>query len=188
MLSSPAAYLSVARSEKPRLAQGSSEPACPQTHTAAVPLQAGYSPLHTCYNENAPPSTTNYTSARLTTRDTAAFRWRGSAGNSTAVRIDVRLQVPLGETPVQAPLRFLGQAGRQGPGMLDAARVLMPARVKTHHNPQCSHNPCIQASIQASGTFSLSGCTPGSAPRATKTRFLAGMISVAAVCMCQCEP
>eukprot|EP00198_Chlamydomonas_reinhardtii_P010539 XP_001699876.1 predicted protein [Chlamydomonas reinhardtii] len=58
-------------------------------------IQAGYSPLRTCYNENAAPSTTNYTSARLTTRDSAAFKWKGTAGNSTAVRIDVRLQVPM---------------------------------------------------------------------------------------------
>ena len=65
------------------------------------PIQAGYSPLRTCYNENAAPSTTNYTSARLTTRDSAAFKWKGTAGNSTAVRIDVRLQVPMGEATAQ---------------------------------------------------------------------------------------
>ncbi|GFR46771.1 hypothetical protein Agub_g8399 [Astrephomene gubernaculifera] len=59
-------------------------------------IQAGYEPSgYTCFNENAPPSTTNYTSARLITRNKATFKWKGAPGNSTPVRIDVRLKVPL---------------------------------------------------------------------------------------------
>ncbi|KXZ54398.1 hypothetical protein GPECTOR_5g54 [Gonium pectorale] len=58
-------------------------------------IQAGYSPGQACYNENAPPSVTDFTSARVITRNKAAFRWKGTPGKSTPVRIDVRVQVPL---------------------------------------------------------------------------------------------
>ncbi|PNG99959.1 Glucan endo-1,3-beta-glucosidase A1 [Tetrabaena socialis] len=59
-------------------------------------IQAGYHASgHACFNEKASTTTTNYTSARLTTRDKAAFRWRGNATKSTPLRIDIRAQVPL---------------------------------------------------------------------------------------------
>ncbi|KAG2489728.1 hypothetical protein HYH03_011835 [Edaphochlamys debaryana] len=56
----------------------------------AAPAPDGYS----CYNPNAPASTAAYTSARVITRNKAAWMWSGAPGNSTPVRIDIRLRVP----------------------------------------------------------------------------------------------